>query len=144
MKDFGVKTKTGRLFSRKLYRIAMGKKMDKRALPKIFRKALAPVRDVARDLAPVDSGSLKQSISIRVSTGAKQDRYGRTAEGAVGVRYQKTEGRNPFYAPFLEYGTKHAAAQPFMQPAMDRKRRSAMRILKRGLRRIIIKEMRRA
>lgn len=32
--------------------------------------------------------------------------------------------RDPFYARFIEYGTRHAAAQPFLWPAFRAKRRA--------------------
>jgi len=55
------------------------------------------VERLASDLAPVDTGTLRDSI--------------RYEDGRV---YTDVE-----YAPFVEYGTVNAPAQPFMRPAAD-------------------------
>lgn len=64
------------------------------------------VQNDARALCPVDTGRLRSSIMTHRGT------------DAVG-RYVDI-GTNVFYAPYVEYGTRFMAAQPFLRPAMAR------------------------
>lgn len=59
------------------------------------------VEGVAKRICPVDTGRLRASISSRVEP------------GPVGV-----VGTNVEYAPYVELGTVHTPAQPFLTPAL--------------------------
>lgn len=62
------------------------------------------VQNAARQLCPVDTGRLRSSIVSQP---------GRDARGPyVDV------GTNVEYAPFVEFGTSRAPAQPFLRPAL--------------------------
>lgn len=63
-------------------------------------------QNLARTRAPVDTGALRASISVDAP------RYTTT-----GVSIDV--GPEVSYAPFVEFGTSRAAAQPFMIPAAD-------------------------
>ena len=65
----------------------------------LFRLAII-VQNEARRMAPVDTGRLRASITVK-----------RTPDGAV-------VGSNVEYAPYVEYGTSKMAAQPFLRPAV--------------------------
>lgn len=52
---------------------------------------------------PVDTGRLRQSINVQ-----------KIGEGHYRV------GTNVNYAPFVEFGTRYQAAQPFMRPAFEK------------------------
>jgi HK97 gp10 family phage protein len=77
-------------------------------------KALEPVAEDARALAPVRRGTLRDNITISASLpDGTTDRYnGRAVH--VGILTGK-----PFYAGFVELGTVNARAQPFLAPAVD-------------------------
>lgn len=62
------------------------------------------VQNAARELCPVDTGRLRASI---VSVPGR-DTIGPYVE----------VGTNVEYAPFVEYGTSRAPAQPFLRPAL--------------------------
>lgn len=62
------------------------------------------VQNAARRRCPVDTGRLRSSISHRL---------GRDARGP----YAEV-GTNVQYAPFVEFGTRRAAAQPYLRPAL--------------------------
>lgn len=66
----------------------------------------------ARSNAPVDTGALKQSITLEVE--------GNEAE--IGSALE--------YAPHLEYGTTSQAAQPYLRPAVRDAQRQAKNVLK--------------
>lgn len=68
-----------------------------RALERIGMQA----EGYAKDLCPVDTGNLRNSISHKVDD----------AEQAVYI------GTNVEYAPYVELGTVKMAAQPFLKPA---------------------------
>ena len=80
---------------------------------------IVQIRDDAKALCPVDTGSLKSSI--RKQTYAKPAghilRYGISAGGYV--TNPKT-GRKVDYASYVEYGTSKMFHKPFMRPAIER------------------------
>jgi len=74
------------------------------------------IADDAKALAPVDSGATRDSIE------AAKDSY---------QRY-KVAATLP-YALFLEFGTVHMAAQPFLFPAYEKNRNVVLDNLKKAL-----------
>lgn len=68
------------------------------------------VRELAKELAPVDTGFMREQI---------RDEY--SPEGLVvqvGYREEDFTSRGlPFYAPYQEYGTVYMPAQPHIGPA---------------------------
>lgn len=77
---------------------------------KIARDAAADVLAGATERAPVDTGTLARSITSR-----------RDFATATKVRY--VVGTAVFYAPFVEFGTRFMAAQPYLGPALEAARR---------------------
>lgn len=61
----------------------------------------------ARQLAPVDSGALRDSIRAARS---------KFADGGAVVLAGSQEA---FYPHMIEYGTSHAPAKPFLRPALE-------------------------
>ena len=66
------------------------------------------IRDDARSRCPEDTGTLKKSVRSSVS------RKGLNASVSAGG---KVQGKDAYYAQFVEFGTKHSPAQPFLYPA---------------------------
>ncbi|MFC4426206.1 HK97-gp10 family putative phage morphogenesis protein [Deinococcus navajonensis] len=64
------------------------------------------IRTEAVLAAPVDTGRLRQSIGVQ-----------KVSDGHYRV------GTNVVYAPFVEFGTRHNRAQPFLRPAFEKVRR---------------------
>lgn len=73
----------------------------------------------ARALAPVRSGRMKKNIDFVTQVTAQ----GNTIEGIVGVRKQA------FWAWYVELGTRHMPAQPFLRPAVFGHAREIVKIL---------------
>jgi len=73
----------------------------------VVRKAAFDVERIAKTLAPVDTGFLKNSIHTVIQASNFRT-YG--AEVIADASY----------ASYVEYGTSRMAPQPFMQPALDR------------------------
>lgn len=68
-----------------------------------IRKSAHDLQARAQQLAPVDTGALKNSIGVDLSMGALEAVIGPTVN----------------YAPYVEYGTRSMAPQPYMAPAAD-------------------------
>ncbi|MCW2132888.1 HK97-gp10 family putative phage morphogenesis protein [Arthrobacter sp. VKM Ac-2550] len=76
----------------------------------VIRKTARDITADAKNLAPVDTGNLKGSIS---HTDLRT--VGRSGTLTVEI------GPTASYAVFVELGTSKMAAQPFMGPAADRR-----------------------
>lgn len=87
-----------------------------KGLAKGLNKATLRVERTAKELAPVNTGFLKASISSNV-----YDDYGEVVAG--------TE-----YAKFLEFGTFKMVAQPFMHPALEYNRKFIVEDIKNAMR----------
>lgn len=95
------------------------------------RRAGADVEDLAKQLAPVDTGRLRSSIRTEYSEGGLTFRTISDPAAFPSGRY---------YAPFVEFGTSRSPAQPFLFPAFEAIRphfqadiREAIREASRGL-----------
>lgn len=64
--------------------------------------------DVAKQLVPVDSGDLRDSIRVQPKPGSGKGQYA-VAAGSKEVTY----------AMAVEYGTVDSPAQPYLRPAYD-------------------------
>ncbi len=89
----------------------------KAAIRRVLKAALEPVAATASELAPVDEGTLRASITVgtrlsrRARGGAPKDSPTQTSV------FCGTANRN---AVPREFGTSRSAAQPFLRPAWDR------------------------
>lgn len=76
----------------------------------VEKVALEIERDT-KTMTPVDTGNLRRSYHTSLSMGLNRD----TQEARVGT--------NVYYAPFVEFGTRHGGrAQPHLGPALERAR----------------------
>jgi HK97 gp10 family phage protein len=66
----------------------------------------------AKDLVPVRSGALQESITTVKRTGAGANRRNRV------IGFHKPASR---YAHIIEFGSRYQSAQPFMRPTIDSK-----------------------
>lgn len=79
------------------------------------------VVSVARKLAPVDTGRLRDAIAYEAVPDAKDPTV------AIGVRRPVSRRLH-----FVEFGTRFQAAQPFMRPAMDGSRGQMLQLMARA------------
>lgn len=70
----------------------------------LARRAIQ-VEGAAKRLCPVDTGNLRSSITWEMA---------RDADGLVAM-----VGSNVEYAAAVEFGSRHAPAQPFLRPALE-------------------------
>ena len=76
-------------------------RIDK-ALSQLLRKTAFKIEARAKQLAPVDTGLLRNSIQTDIKGPLKA-----------------TVGTNVEYAPYQEFGTRHQKGKPFLTPAAD-------------------------
>lgn len=86
-------------------------------------QGVSAMADGARRLCPVDTGDLKASISARSEA---------AADGAEGV---VTAGAA--HAVYVELGTSHMAARPFLLPACQAERGALLEAVARAVRGVI-------
>lgn len=76
---------------------------ERRAVSQLIRKVTLDAEAQMKQLAPVDTGHLRNSI---------QSEFEGDLTGIVSV--------GASYSAHVEYGTSRAASQPFFEPAMER------------------------
>jgi HK97 gp10 family phage protein len=89
------------------------------------------IENEAKILAPVKTGNLRRSIHHLTVDKSEQ---------AVSVQV----GPTAFYAKFLEFGTRHMKARPFMRPAFDTKGPDARKLMLEQARAAIIEAVQNA
>ncbi len=89
-------------------------------LGKAVRDLVLLGEDVAKRNCPVDTGNLQASITPVIES---------WAAGYVGT--------NSEYAPYVEYGTRYALAQPFLEPAFLEGKKQASKIFGKAIGRAI-------
>jgi len=75
-------------------------------------KATLLVERTAKELVPVDTGTLKRSITHEFHS-----------------KTHATVGSNVEYAPFVELGTSRMTAQPFLRPALHMNLKAIKKLL---------------
>jgi HK97 gp10 family phage protein len=80
------------------------------ALKSTMGKAVGVVNGDAKNIVPVDSGNLRNSIHGSVEVGSPTEIVGKVATS--------TE-----YAPYVEFGTSKMGARPFLWPALNKNKK---------------------
>ena len=78
------------------------------------------VQGSAIALSPVKTGNLRGSINFKVDS-ADEARVGTNVE----------------YAPYVEYGTRKMAAQPYLRPALDNNKKQIENMIKEAISRAV-------
>ncbi len=103
----------------------LGRDLETKIAKSAVRAGAQVIRKEAMLNVPVESGTLRNSI--RVVTRSK--RVGDAVASIVtrsGKKWQ-SKGMNAWYAPLVEFGTKHRSATPFLRPALDVKGQAAVK-----------------
>lgn len=134
--------------SRQLDRLKAQVDAQSKAMASVARKAFKPVLDEAKALAPRDTGELADSIKMKterpksgdaaVKVGLTIGRSGRARQASV-ASAAFGEGQSKALPAarrwhFVELGTAHEAAQPFLRPALDRRSSEVMDVIRAELR----------
>lgn len=98
----------------------LGAELGQKVLTAAARRAMWPVLEEAQRLVPKDSGDLRDAIKL--STGKPAS--GETV-AVAGLRIGRSKGGKDGGLPpaarwhFVEFGTAHQSAHPFLRPALD-------------------------
>lgn len=94
---------------------ALPKKVANKILRDALRKGAEVVKEAAKARAPVRTGLLQRSITVRKG---KRKRKGGGQSVVIFPDIAKFGRKNQdFYAPYVEYGTSHSEAEPYMRTA---------------------------
>lgn len=103
----------------------------KNVLRRIGRQRLEPMAERARALAPVEDGTLKESVMVSTQLTRRQ-RSQHQKLGPDDVEIFMGAGALP-QAHMMEFGTVDVAPRPFMRPAWDGGREKLLEGLKEDL-----------
>ena|ERR1035437_1025047 len=109
-----------------------GPKLAKRALRKALRAGGEVMVDAAKGRAPVlkqgtpqrKPGELRDSIGMVVKLSPTEE----SGTVRIGPLRDKAKGKNSpgIWGSFVEFGSVHGAAQPFMRPGFDSSKEAAL------------------
>lgn len=109
-----------------------------RVQSRIVLDAAQIVVERAKQLVPVDSGLLRDSIGTSLSRPAEMS----FSIKGDGVRVFIGPASDIDYAPYVEFGTYFRAARPFMRPAMDESSEAVQHALARGIWSFVVSQVR--
>ena len=122
------------------------RKLQRRVYTKAVREGGKVVQREVKERAPRRTGAMARAVSVRASSKAARNLFGVKVSVRSGVfssaRTAKRKGKGATYKPdevvryyrFLELGTKHHPAQPFLAPALERRGAEVMRVVGEELR----------
>lgn len=97
----------------------LGKATGRNVMRRVLTARLEPVAEEAMALAPVKTGTARDSVEVSTRLGRKARRgHSKMSAFAVEAYVGPTEG--VFYTTMLEFGTSRQAPVPFMRPAWDK------------------------
>lgn len=114
----------------KLERSAQGKAMKAAA-----KSAMEPVRDLAKQRVPVDTGRLQKSI--RVGIARMKNKVGAVVSTGTRKQLKIKQDAKGYYPAVIEYGTKDRPAKSFLRSSLFDRRAAALGILRREIKKIV-------
>lgn len=113
--------------------VELGAQLGIKALAQASRRAFKPVLEAAQRLVPVDTGELRDAIKLSV----KKPKDGESVvvvglwigKGAKGSKKIPSVRR----WHWVELGTAHMAAHPYLRPALDQNAGAVLELLKTEL-----------
>ncbi len=121
--------------------------VQKKPVQQALRAAAKPMRDaaIANASAFRDTGTVEKNIKVvrsKVYNG-KNYVHGVVLRVLNSSKRRRAKGMgDPFYWKFLEFGTVHAPARPFLRPAFESNKDRALQIIRERLARGIENEAR--
>ncbi len=98
-------------------------------LESIIKKAAEIIVDEAKKRVPVDTGKLRNSLTVKTLE-VKKDQL------VIGVG---PEGKDVYYWFFVEFGSANAEAQPYLRPAFENKKNAVKKEISREIKRLLNK-----
>ena len=117
-----------------------GPKLAKRAMRKALRKGAEVFVEAAKSRAPVlkegtpqrRPGELRDSIDASIKLSTKEEK----GVAHIGPKSEKGKGSQQpgVYGMFVEFGSVHGPAQPYMRPAFEGSRERALEVVQNEIR----------
>ena len=102
------------------------------AAARVLKEIAEEVKTEAKDLVPVDTGALRDSIRLIVTAVSAGD-ITRVGVRAGGYEVNPKTGNLVNYAVYVEFGTSRQSPQPYLIPAASKKASQIMRRLLKEL-----------
>jgi HK97 gp10 family phage protein len=99
-------------------------KLSQKAIENSMAAGARVIRNEAQRLVPVESGTLRDSITV-----ARRAKVGDAKTRIRGTVYIGIKGAGRFYAHLVEFGHSGAPAHPFLRPAVDNKHEAALQVI---------------
>ena len=113
------------------------KNIQKNVMVGAVRAGANVIRDEARRKVPIKTGTLKKSIvSIQ--------RKAQNGQITFSVTPSRGGNNDGWYAHFVEFGTSHSSAKPFLRPAFDQSNNESLEASKRYIAERIPQELAKA
>jgi HK97 gp10 family phage protein len=120
---------------------ALGPKVAKNGLRRATSAGAAIVRNDARARAPVDTGEMKRDIMMKrekdargaETTGAVYSVFVRSGKKSRMAGKKRNVDRDSYYWKFVEFGTANSPAQPFLRPAFEANKGTAIEAIGKSL-----------
>ena len=113
------------------------KNIQKNVMVGAVRAGANIIRDEARRKVPIKTGTLKKSIvSIQ--------RKAQNGQITFSVTPSRGGNNDGWYAHFVEFGTSHSSAKPFLRPAFDQSNNESLEASKRYIAERIPQELAKA
>lgn len=124
--------------------LALGAETGVKALADAARIAFMPVLAAAKSMVPVETGALRDALRLTL----KKPKGGDLVI-VVGLRIAATKGIGKEADParrwhFIEFGTAHRAAHPYLRPALEQNAEAVLEELKTQIARSIQRALDRA
>lgn len=121
----------------------LSKSLQRGVLQRVLRQAAEPVADVATRLAPERTGLLAFSIAVSPSLTRSQRREGKGSWVEMHIGPAAGSGAL-YYASFVEFGTVDTRPEPYMRPAWESQKMTALNIITTRLGEEVTKSAQRA
>jgi len=112
-------------------------KIQRKIVRQALRDGAKVIREEARRRVPVDTGRLRRTLT---------QRKGKARRGSYSVvvthNWKRYAGTIPFYGGYVEHGTRKMPPRPYLRSALDERRDEATRVVIRGIREGIEREVR--
>lgn len=117
----------------------------KNAVLRGMKKAMKPVEDRAKAMAPVDDGDLRESIKTKKPRAKRARGSARfVRQSGIELLTGPTTLKGGSYGYFQEFGTVHSSPQPFMRPAADSQAPKVIEIVSEELAAAVMASLKRA
>ncbi|MCP4597792.1 HK97-gp10 family putative phage morphogenesis protein [Neptuniibacter sp.] len=130
--------------------VDLGGEVGFKSLRFAARKSMAPVLDDAKANARVDTGDMKDSLSIRTRRGKSGDTVVTASVGSFKRSVKNQDGskrkisKQHHKVMAQEYGVRNIPAQPFLRPALDKNAAVVLGIFRTELSKAIARAIKRA